>query len=106
MDIFARARSIGTGRYDEIANLMYKDLMEEKYPNDDEYQKQIKIDRSGRVTSIAVRLRRDYENKLQLRSVAEKLTKQDKLDIAVDAYTDVEEYFRHELNLPDRTRNL
>jgi hypothetical protein len=80
--------------------------MAEQYSDEVEYHKQIKIDRQSRVTHIAARLRREHENELQLRSMAEKLTKQDKFDIAMDSYADAEDYFRHELGLLDQTINL
>ena len=91
------------GFYDAIANLLYKDLMAEKYKSEEEFYEKLNIKRSEKTRIISNKLREEYLGKLKLKQYSGKLKKQDKIDIAMDAYGAVEHYFRVEYGLPDNT---
>jgi hypothetical protein len=101
------ARAIIYGRYLEIANLLYKDIMAKKYPNEVDYHKNIKINREKNTNRVAKKLKEVYLNKLQIASYIDKQGRNEKTEIALDAYDEVEEWLMEQLGVePDNKFNM
>lgn len=96
------AEAIVNGRYLEIANVLYKNVMAKKYPSEVDFHKNIKINRQKNTAIVARKLREVYSNRLKIASYADKLSRDEKIEIAQDAYYEVEEWLMKHLGVePD-----
>jgi hypothetical protein len=90
-------KALNKGRYVEVANVLYKEIMFEKYGDMENLYIQIKNNREKKVKDIEDTLSTIFLNKFNARKQIEKLTQKDKIMLTEEVYKEVKNILKRSL---------